>query len=245
MQKRGKDPKPATAMQYATLTGEIALAVAGANPSFDHMQELLGSKVRTRGAVTAALKALKIDVGGDSRLLKEQQFLASLGIAVDIAGLTIPELPRGFNQIAINPVGQLRKEKLFELCSYKFLAWKYYNDLDKTTAQEQARPKTTYVFGYRGGTEPDKEHLGKSHNKAMAEGMTFLTLEERIWAELRYFANTGRHLDEVGWTITSSLASDGIAFGAGWDSGDRRFRVRGYRCSDAYPNDGPCEAVFA
>ena len=39
MQKRGKDPKPATAMQYATLTGEIALAVAGANPSFDHMQE--------------------------------------------------------------------------------------------------------------------------------------------------------------------------------------------------------------
>ena len=164
---------------------------------------------------------------------------------MDIAGLTIPELPRGFNQIAINPVGQLRKEKLFELCSKKFLAWKYYNDLDKTTAKEQARPKTTYVFGYRGGTEPDKEHLGKSHNKAMAEGMTFLTLEERIWAELRYFANTGRHLDEVGWTITSSLASDGIAFGAGWDSGDRRFRVRGYRCSDAYPNDGPCEAVFA
>ena len=49
MQKRGKDPKPRYGYAVRDTTGEIALAVAGANPSFDHMQELLGSKVGTRG----------------------------------------------------------------------------------------------------------------------------------------------------------------------------------------------------
>ena len=251
MQKRGTDPKlvrAATAEQLVTLSSVVALELVKglSKVPFAQVQGWLSNKSFPQKAARKLAQELKAEVSQhDPRLVREQQFLASLGITVDITGLTISELPRGFNQIAINPVGQLTKEKLFEFCSKKFLSWKYYDDLDKATAKEQARPKTTYVFGYRGDTEPDKEHLGKSYDVAMAEGLTFLTVEERIWAELRYFANTGRYLDEVGGTITSSLTSDGDAFYARWNPDDRKFRVRGSHRSYANPVCGPREAVFA
>ena len=126
MQKRGTDPKlvrAATAEQLVTLSSVVALELVKglSKVPFAQVQGWLSNKSFPQKAARKLAQELKAEVSQhDPRLVREQQFLASLGITVDITGLTISELPRGFNQIAINPVGQLTKEKLFEFCSKSF-----------------------------------------------------------------------------------------------------------------------------
>ncbi|OGZ10964.1 MAG: hypothetical protein A3C93_04075 [Candidatus Lloydbacteria bacterium RIFCSPHIGHO2_02_FULL_54_17] len=239
----GTDLKPATLEQYAILTGEIALAVAKAQPSFALMQRLATNKTAKRRALATALKALEMELIPDPRLTAEQQFWVKLGVAVEIDDLMVPECPADFTEIAIIPAS-LTNEQLFVLCAKHFPSWKYYDDLDKCTAQ-QARPTNTYAVGYRGGVEPDLEHRNKSYDVATKEGLIFMNPKERLVAELRYFVRTGRHLDEKGWTITSSLASGGCALCAGWYPSSGTFDVDGYGRSCAGSADGPRQAVFA
>lgn len=243
----GTDLKPATAEQHAILSGEIALAVAKAKPSFALMQRLASNKLAKRRALTSALKALEMELVPDPRLVCEQRFWAKLGISVEIDNLVVPELPLDFTEVAIIPA-HLTNEQLFALCEKYFPSWKYYDNLDENTA-EQSRPDGTYVVGYRGGIEPDLEHRKKSYDIAMGQGLIFLNPKERLIAELRYAVPDGvylnRHLDVRGWTITSSLASDGYAFDARWHPGNRGFRVTGCYRSYADPGCGPREAVYS
>lgn len=83
-----------------------------------------------------------------------------------------------------------------------------------------------------------------SYDLALAANLTFLTLSERLIAELRAIF-IGKYFDAEGWTITSSLASDGDAFYVYWSSGGRESRVRGYHRSSIGPWSGPRQAVFS
>ncbi len=243
MQTHDTDHIPATSEQLAIFTGEIALAVAKAKPSFAHMQQLLGSKAATRRALTAALKSLEIASGPDPRLVYSQQLWAKLGLPLDILGdLTMPEIPDGWAGVAIIP--PFSREALFALCVKHFPSWKYYNNLDDI-AEEQDRPKRPYVIGHRGGIEPDIEHRNKGYDTSVKEGLIFLTQKERICIELLHFVATGDHLDKVGVTVTSSLAPDGHAFVAYWYLDGRRFHVHGCHRRAAGSAYGPRQAVYA
>jgi hypothetical protein len=234
----------ATSEQLAIFAGELAVAVAKAKPSFAHMQRVLGSKVATRKAVIAVLRALEIGDATDPRLAHSQALWAKLGIPIDccLDELTMPDIPEGWTGVAIIPT--LSNEALFGFCEKHFLSWKYYDDLDSVTS-EQSRPKRAYVLGHHGGVEPDVAHRNKSYDQCTKEGLIFLTLKERLCIELLHFAATGEPLDKVGITITSSLASDGGAFDAFWGLGDRKFLVGGYHPRDASATYGPRQAVFA
>ena len=236
--------KPGTPEQYANLTGEIAVAIAKAKPSFALMQKLLGRKKATRSAVAQVLAALEMKLQPDPRLLHSQKLWAKLGVAVEVEELEIPELPNGLTEVAIIPQ-HLSNEELFALGKKHYGdAWKYYGNLDDVK-EEQARPKRTYVLGYRDGKEPDTAHLGKSYDVATKEGLIFMTLKEYQCVALLHFAATTGHLDEKGWTITSSVASDGYAWIAYWDPDYREFHVPGRDRSDSRPFGGPRQAVFA
>lgn len=236
--------KPGTPEQYANLTGEIAVAIAKAKPSFALMQKLLGRKKATRSAVAQVLAALEMKLQPDPRLLHSQKLWAKLGVAVEVEELEIPELPNGLTEVAIIPQ-HLSNEELFALCKKHYGdACKYYGNLDDVK-EEQVRPECTYVLGYRDGKEPDAVHLGKSYDVAMEEKLTFMTLREYQSVALLHFAATTGHLDEKGWTITSSLDSGGYALIARWRPSAREFRVDGGARYGRYPLDGPRQAVFA
>lgn len=249
MRTHETDHAPATSKQLAILTGEIAVALAEANPAFARVQKLLMSKLATRRKISAAvLKALEIECAPVPRLLAEQQFWAKLGIALTVDELNMPEIPSGWSEVAIKPAG-VTNEQLFALIQQERKkrgedAWKYYGNLDDVK-EEQARPKGTYVFAYCGDSEPDALYRGKmSYDLAIAAKLTFLTLSERLIAELRAIV-IGKYFDAEGWTITSSLASGGCAFGVCWRSGDRVLGVGGCRRSSVDPRFGPRQAVFS
>jgi hypothetical protein len=235
----------ATTEQLAILAGEIHLAVVKAKPSAATVHRLLGTKAATRKTLVATLTALGITSAQDPRLAHSQQLWTTLGIPIAVEtldDLTMPDIPKGWTGVAIIP--PISSETLFALCARHFPLWKYYDDLDDVTA-EQERPNCAYVLGHRGGVEPDIEHRGKSYDQCAKEGLTFLTLKERICIELLHFAETGKLLDKIGFTITSTLALDGDAFCAHWRSGLRMFRVFGCRCRSANAGGGPRQAVFA
>lgn len=103
---------PATPEQLAILTGELALAVAKAKPSFTLLQRLTTNKLARRRAVIAVLKALEIECAIDPRLLAEQQFWAKLGIALEVDDLNLPGIPAGWSEVAIKPVGVTNEQLL-------------------------------------------------------------------------------------------------------------------------------------
>ncbi|OGZ04675.1 MAG: hypothetical protein A2845_05265 [Candidatus Lloydbacteria bacterium RIFCSPHIGHO2_01_FULL_49_22] len=246
MQTHETDHTPATPEQLAILTGEIALAVAKAKPSFARIQKLLGSKSATRKSIsTAVLSALEIDSAPDPRLVKSQRLWAKLGLPLDcLDDLVMPDIPTDWDGVAIIP--EVSCERLFALCVKHFPSWKYGNNLDNFK-EEQNRPSRAYALGHRGGVEPDVLHRGKSYNQCIEEGLIFLTQKERICIELLRFAETGEHLDVVGLTITSSLAEVGHAYYAHLDSSFRTqvFRMGFCRRMCADSAGGPRQAVFA
>lgn len=175
-------------------------------------------------------------------LEREQQFWADLGVTADITTLRIPEALAEFREIAINP--QLSREELYALCQKNFPSWKYYGNLDAAVKKEQARPKTAYVFRYRDTIEPDRMHRNKNYDQAVNEKLMFLTIAERLIAELRSWIQKKRALDVKGFTITSSLDLDGSAMRAN-RSNDGSFYVFSCGCcGHSDPVCGPREAVF-
>ncbi len=90
--------------------------------------------------------------------------------------------------------------------------------------------------------EPDQEFLGKSTKEADPEMKTGITLLERIIFEIKYFIETGNHLDIKGLTFCSgSRYSDGGVPGAIWYSD--RFKVRWYDLAGSGSSCGVRSAV--
>lgn len=90
----------------------------------------------------------------------------------------------------------------------------------------------TYAFAHKGGAEPDVEHLGKSYDDFITEGVTYLTIDEYMLIEQFMWWKFKLHLDVKGWTRTTTLDSDGDVMDGSWDPDDGRcglgydYRVR-------------------
>lgn len=72
----------------------------------------------------------------------------------------------------------------------------------------------------------DEEHKDKSVDTAEKEGLDIETIGDRIMHELKYFDETGDHLDKQTGTLTSSRDSDGLVLRAVWSGG--KFRASSY-----------------
>lgn len=119
--------------------------------------------------------------------------------------------------------------------------YKYKDPAAKEINNHQDRPKGPYVFAHRGGDEPDKEHLGKSFDMAMAEGFPFANAEEYYLMQGLHKYSKGHFMDKKGWTRFSSLWSDGdLVLGRWREARGRLYLNCGYR-DDRYPDDGPRE----
>lgn len=131
-----------------------------------------------------------------------------------------------------------KTSELVEECKKLFKVWSTYSyeELDKFCPE----PKETITKVYKESIEPDC--LNMSYNDAMEKGIHFMSARERIILELQYFKETGKGLDIKGWTITSTLDSDGDAMHMCRFSNGQFCMDRSYR-DIRYSGHGPRQLV--
>jgi hypothetical protein len=97
----------------------------------------------------------------------------------------------------------------FKICEKLFSSWKYYDDLDKAISKNIRNTESHYAVWVRDEIEPDAEFLGKSTRETDPDMKVGVTLLERIIFEIKYFTETGKHLDIKGLTFCSGSRDSG------------------------------------
>ncbi len=121
-------------------------------------------------------------------------------LELDFANLVIPKRKKGFDRLIVVAKG-MTPNKLFAKCKELFPVWKYADNLDTITSDRKA--DHDYVIWVRDRVEADEEMKNKSANSLKRDGIIGVTLEERLLYELKFFKETGKHLDIVNWTLCS------------------------------------------
>ena len=159
------------------------------------------------------------------------------GLSVDFSGVKIPERTeeqkKEFTRLLI-VVGTLKNNQVYDACAKHFKCWRYADNLDSAVPKNE-RGDDTYAIWVRDVVEADEIHKNKSANDIEREGLRTETLKERMIHELKYFLETGKHLDIQNVTLCSgSRGSDGRVPCADWYGG--KFEVywsnAGYRRED-------------
>lgn len=119
------------------------------------------------------------------------------------------EIPKEKEWYIVEDDGKLKTSELLAECKKLFPVWSYYTDEQLDTLCPVPKEKIVKVF--RESIEPDV--LNMSYNDGIEKGIKFASARDRIILELQYFQKTGKGLDIQGWTITSTLDSDGSAMG--------------------------------
>jgi len=163
-----------------------------------------------------------------------QQFYHDLfGLEIDLLGLSVPAKKKGFDRLVIVAQG-MTLQRLYDNCVKLCPCWKWTDDdLDKIVQSERTAKDGTYAVWFRDVVEADEELKNLSANDLKEKGIPGITLEERLLMELKYFKETGNHLDIKSWTLCSgSRGSGGRVPGVGWGSGG--LRVGWYHPDGAY-----------
>ena len=152
------------------------------------------------------------------------------GLELDFSGITIPEHKPGFDRLLVIAQG-MTPQRLFDKCEELFPSGKYTNrNLDEIVKSDRTSKNGHYAVWVRDRVEADEENKNLSANFLQERGTPEITIEEREVYELKFFKETGDHLDKVNWTLCpGSRDFDGDVPRAFW-CGDK-FLVF-WRCAD-------------
>lgn len=132
-----------------------------------------------------------------------QKFYLQFGWSIDFSLVVIPEKPKeGKYRLLFIAKGMILNFA-FQICEKLFPSWKVYNDLDKEVPKNIRNTSNHYAVWVRDEVEPDQEFLGKSTRQVDLDMKKGITLLERIIFEIKYFTETGKHLDVKGVTFCS------------------------------------------
>ncbi|MEK7154102.1 MAG: hypothetical protein AAB792_00905 [Patescibacteria group bacterium] len=135
-----------------------------------------------------------------------------LGVVVDLGGVRIPAKRRGFDRLIVVPQG-IKIQRAYEACASTFPCWKWAEeDLDAVVSENDRDPNRdgTYAIWLRERVEADEEWKNKSANQLRGCKIPGATLLERLLYELKFFKETGRHLDIKNVTLCAgSRCRDG------------------------------------
>ena len=139
-----------------------------------------------------------------------QQFYHDLfGLEIDLLGLSVPAKKKGFDRLVIVAQG-MTLQRLYDNCVKLCPCWKWTDDdLDKIVQSERTAKDGTYAVWFRDVVEADEELKNLSANDLKEKGIPGITLEERLLMELKYFKETGNHLDIKSWTLCSGSRCSG------------------------------------
>jgi membrane-bound inhibitor of C-type lysozyme len=140
-------------------------------------------------------------------------------IDLDPSEIKIAERRSGFNWLVIVAKG-VSLNQVWEVCLKHFKCWKYDgSDLESLIQEsERGQAKTSTAFWFRDRVEADEETKNLSANQQTEASITLIA---RCLLELKYFSETGKHLDLKNVTLCSgSRYADGCFPYALWGVGE-------------------------
>lgn len=166
------------------------------------------------GSIT--LERLKNFVGHNPVADWQNFYKNVFGIEVN---LQTPQKQKGFDRLIVVAKG-MTPQLLYNKCEELFPCWKWTgNNLDKIVESERKADKD-YAIWVRDRIEADEELKNLSANNLKEKNISCVTLEERLLYELKYFIETGGHLDIENVTLcTGSRYSDGSVPYVHWNDG--------------------------
>jgi len=151
---------------------------------------------------------------------------------LNLFGLAVPDYKEGFDRVIVVPHG-LMINRAVEVCRRKFSVYTYRDDMDGNVTVNDRMPTSLYAIRIRDRVEADEELKNLSAEDLVTRDIAGITLLERLIFELKYYEETGKHLDLHNWTLCSgSRHYDGYVPLVGWHGG--KLGVDWYRPRDAY-----------
>ena len=185
--------------------------------------------------------AVKIaDTGVKRKFVKDQikkweKFYKNhFNLDCDFSNVMIPACPGEGWRLLI--IANVSLEKIYARCGELFGVWRWTNNnLDEiVTWNERDAKNGAYAIWVKDVQEADENLKNLSANDIKSKDITTETLAERMFHELIYFTETGKHLDITNWTLcTGSRYRDGRVPNVNWNPDDRRADVYRYDPDDA------------
>lgn len=195
-----------------------------------------------RGRITK--ESLQVFLRGERRgdistlLANWQEFYCDVfRLKVDFSGVAIPTKKKGFDRLIVVAQG-MTPQRLYDKCAELFSCWKWPNDdLDKIVQSERTAKDSAYAVWFRDTVEADEDLKNLSPNDLAKKSIPGITLEERFLYELKYFKETGNHLDIENWTLcTGSRGPGGGVPAVRWGPLVRKLEV--LWCGPGYSDPG-------
>ena len=123
-----------------------------------------------------------------------ESFYRALGIHVNLSTLRIPPRPDGAYRLLVVAPG-LTIEGVLTECKKHFLTECSIDNLEQVIESTRVALSAPYAIWVRDTQEADPIHANKSYDDCQKEGVVGITLMERLLYELKYFLETGLHLD--------------------------------------------------
>jgi len=120
-----------------------------------------------------------------------------------------------------------KTSELLDECRSLFRVWTYYNDTEMD--KDFLPPKEATRRYFKKTIESDENLKDKSAVDLEKEGIKGITIRERIIMELKYFKETGKHLDIENWTLCSGSRNSGGRVPYAYWSDDGFFVYWSYR----------------
>ena len=205
--------RKATPDQMKDIYG-LAIQAIPTDLSFETAQSVIGNKsafiVKVQGLFPDT-KTLHDPIKQWEALYREE-----FGESPDFSGVRIPEKREDFTRLIIVAQG-LTLNRAYDACAKKFPCWRYTDDLDTDVPTNDRTPTESYAIWVRDRQEADEELKNLSADDLTEKNIKDITLLERILLELKYFRETGKHLDIQNVTLCSgSRYRDGVVPYAHW-----------------------------
>jgi hypothetical protein len=158
------------------------------------------------------------------------------GVELDLSKLTMPAHREGFDRLLVVAEG-FSCDRVYNACKQHFACWKYTDwTLDEAVSTNDRNPASgSYAVRIRERVEADEELASKSANDLASMQIPSITLLERLILELKYWKETGNHLDIQKVTLCAgSRNSDGDVPGVDWHDDGLHVHLHrvGTRCAN-------------
>lgn len=182
--------------------GIVGMMVQGKRDPEDvleHIQEIkASSNFRKKPGI--------VDESVKSQLREWARFYKKFfGITLDTRQIRVPAPKEGFDWLIVLAKG-LTSESIFAKCKEHFPCWKYSDNINCISDRSNTE---TYAVWVRGRIEADEELKNRSAEDNKRDGITGITLPERLILELMHWSEHGKHLDLQNVTLCDGSRGSG------------------------------------